>query len=765
MPRLTDQAPRIAAIGVLLIFSAVVLTAHNSTFSSGALLVRVDLCEEHPCVSWVMPAGKAWDQGARLGMKVLSVDDIQMAEINADALPLKVLERAELQSQSGEVLQIRVVQHAIGQSPMKFSVWALGAMFAVMGALVLLRRPDLHAARVFGLFATATALALAVAPSSGGPGPQWALIVQVVALVCVGLLFLPLAFALVESGTEPRRIPVARLSTALGFLILVGYAASVAVASSLYEWVRPAMLLYVSLSIVGAIATLAIRGLSQVSIVHRRQVRTALFGIALSTLPFVALTLVPESLGQKSLLPTHLSILTWGIMPVFFAYAILQHQMLGIRRLVHRGIVYWVTSMALLAVISLSLSLIVSITQGGSGQGYSLSVVLATLVVGIALFFPLKAGVRWLVNKMIYSDSADYRTLVNAVREDLLSPHETGEVAARLTQGLARGLNLESVLLFLKDETTGLRLVAGAGERSNEVADHMGTEIQSRTGELLSGGLADLRWESDSLLVAPLVSGESDLGIVLLGPARGGEVFIDEEKQVIASIVPVLALAIDKSRLSEELREINQHVVQTEEEERARIARDIHDGPLQKAMLIARTVGSSTEDSGLLARQLAAELREVCSRLRPAILDDLGLVPALDWLLEGVARQSGLSTRLELNGVDEEERFPPEVELALFRVTQEATNNAMKHARGTSLMTSLTSEDHTLVLRVVDDGVGFSQDSRKRSGFGISGMHERVSQLDGKLEVQSVPGLGTTVVARILVPKNESRKNKHELAY
>ena len=83
----------------------------------------------------------------------------------------------------------------------------------------------------------------------------------------------------------------------------------------------------------------------------------------------------------------------------------------------------------------------------------------------------------------------------------------------------------------------------------------------------------------------------------------------------------------------------------------------------------------------MLARQLTSELREVCSRLRPAILDDLGLVPALDWLLEGVARQSGLSTRLELNGVDEDERFSPEVELALFRVTQEATNNAMKHSR------------------------------------------------------------------------------------
>ncbi len=296
MSRLTGQAPRVAAIGVLLTFSTVAFAAYNSTLSSGTLLVRISLCEEQPCVTWVMPASKGWDQGARPGMKVLSADYRDLAGISADEMPLEALEQAELQSQSGGLLQLRVAQNAIGQSPMKFSMWALAAMFAIMGALVVLRRPDLHAARIFGLFATATAVALAVAPSSGGPGPQWALVVQIVALVCVGMLFLPLAFALADSGKEPKRLPVGRLSAALGFLILVAYAASVAVAPSLYEWVRPALFLYLSLSIMGAVAKLASIGLRQASFVHRRQVKTALFGIALSTMPFVELGLVPEAL-------------------------------------------------------------------------------------------------------------------------------------------------------------------------------------------------------------------------------------------------------------------------------------------------------------------------------------------------------------------------------------------------------------------------------------------------------------------------------------
>ena len=224
---------------------------------------------------------------------------------------------------------------------------------------------------------------------------------------------------------------------------------------------------------------------------------------------------------------------------------------------------------------------------------------------------------------------------------------------------------------------------------------------------------------------------------------------MEEEKRLVLAVTPVLSLALEKSDLAEELREINQRLVEAEEAERARIARDIHDGPLQNAMLLGGMGGFSAADSGRIAIQLAQGLREICARLRRAILDDLGLVPALEWLLGEASQRSDLSASLYLENVDEDERYSSEVELALFRVTQEAANNAVKHSKSTSLDVTLTRECGDLVLNVRDEGIGFSASSLETSGLGLTGMRERLVQLKGSFEVVSEPGAGTTVIARV----------------
>ena len=116
-----------------------------------------------------------------------------------------------------------------------------------------------------------------------------------------------------------------------------------------------------------------------------------------------------------------------------------------------------------------------------------------------------------------------------------------------------------------------------------------------------------------------------------------------------------------------------------------------------------------------------------------------------------MSEKSGLKTHLSLHNVSEEDRFSSDVELALFRITQEATNNAVKHAKGTSIEVLLSREGESLVLTVADDGIGFAPVFRGTSGFGLSGMRERVMQVGGSVDIRSVPGLGTTVVASVPV--------------
>ncbi|HUD72458.1 MAG TPA: sensor histidine kinase, partial [Dongiaceae bacterium] len=233
------------------------------------------------------------------------------------------------------------------------------------------------------------------------------------------------------------------------------------------------------------------------------------------------------------------------------------------------------------------------------------------------------------------------------------------------------------------------------------------------------------------------------LGYLVVGPKERGDVLVQEERLLVATVAPILALALRETTLLLELRDVSQRLIDAEESERARIARDLHDGPLQKAILLRGIEGDG------LARELVAEIRELCARLRPAILDDLGLVPALDWLLDQASRQFAVLPSLTLRGMTEDDRLSPETEVALFRVTQEAVTNAVRHGQAKSIRVSLARDAHRLELRISDDGRGFSTAAGIPRGLGIPGMRERLRQIGGGVTVASSAGAGTVVTAFI----------------
>jgi signal transduction histidine kinase len=224
-------------------------------------------------------------------------------------------------------------------------------------------------------------------------------------------------------------------------------------------------------------------------------------------------------------------------------------------------------------------------------------------------------------------------------------------------------------------------------------------------------------------------------------------------------------MAVDQSILSTELRELNQRLVGAQEMERKRMAADIHDGPLQKAIVLTRPQDEASMDQNGLARELVSELREVCSQLRPSIIDDLGVFSAIEWLLDGVSDRTELLTSLSLISVGEDDRFDPDTELTLFRITQESINNTLKHANATRIDVSLSLTSEELVLMVSDDGVGFTLGPRstgdaitlESGGVGLSGMRERVIHINGSLEINSSPGSGTTVMVRIPTVQAQNR--------
>jgi signal transduction histidine kinase len=153
--------------------------------------------------------------------------------------------------------------------------------------------------------------------------------------------------------------------------------------------------------------------------------------------------------------------------------------------------------------------------------------------------------------------------------------------------------------------------------------------------------------------------------------------------------------------------------------------------------------------SGLRELTLGAleDVRRVALDLRPPALDDLGLVSALQVHLDGIAAAGGPEVVLTTDGPDA--RLSPEAELALYRVAQEALTNALRHARASRVQVNLHVEATGILLEVADDGVGFDRNDARAPGLGLAGMRERMNLISGTLEVDSMPGRGTIVTARV----------------
>jgi signal transduction histidine kinase len=210
-------------------------------------------------------------------------------------------------------------------------------------------------------------------------------------------------------------------------------------------------------------------------------------------------------------------------------------------------------------------------------------------------------------------------------------------------------------------------------------------------------------------------------------------------------------------------QELLRHIVIAQEDERARIARELHDETAQ--MLTAFTFHLAALNKSVphspktaeqlrylksLSRQMSEGIYRLVRDLRPAQLDDLGLVAALQYLVEEVRQRLELQVELQVSG--ERRRLDPLAETVLFRVAQEALTNVARHAKVLEAKIGLQFEAEGVILRVTDGGVGFDPLSLPNggSGWGLAGMQERAESIGGKLVLTSTPGSGTSV--QIIVP-------------
>jgi signal transduction histidine kinase len=345
-----------------------------------------------------------------------------------------------------------------------------------------------------------------------------------------------------------------------------------------------------------------------------------------------------------------------------------------------------------------------------------------------------------------------------------------------------RGLALldATTLMMVIEERGELRVAAASGSGSPRVrivpVDGSALGALYQAGEPISldrprgreaAWLHELGLEARAVLVEPLSMEGHGGGLVIA--LRADSSFRGPDQRALNAFAASVAqrLAAERSVEIERLR----YGMEARERERTRWAREIHDETVQGlgALRLKLANARDLQDQGSLSEAVAAVLdglgdeidglRHLITELRPAALDDLGLVPALEALARRAQAIDGLEVQTELDPElsDEAQRLDAELESTIYRVVQEALTNVSRHAEATRAVVSVTRRDGMVRASVTDDGKGLPDASRMgprgdglEGGFGMSGMRERAELVGGELELAPAPGSGTTL--RLTVP-------------
>ncbi len=343
------------------------------------------------------------------------------------------------------------------------------------------------------------------------------------------------------------------------------------------------------------------------------------------------------------------------------------------------------------------------------------------------------------------------------------------ELIARRLRTLTRA-RLVTIVLPASDGT--LRVEAADGDRADDVLGLQLERAHSKSGRVLERRKAERvdalaadpevdreaaeRFRARSGLYVPLIARGRPIGVIVAHDKEGADTrFTDDDLRLAETFAPRAAVAVDLSArvASDAVR----RVVEAQELERRRLARELHDQTGQeltsillglKAVEEAKTDVERAEALVAVREQVVETLHDVrrlAMELRPKALDDFGLVAALENLRDTFSEQTGIRVDLEaqIGG-----RLPSEVETALYRIVQETLTNIVKHAQAGSVSIVLTRTNRAVTAVIEDDGRGFSPEE-DGDGHGLIGVNERLALLGGKLKIESSPGAGATIVAEV----------------
>ncbi len=285
-----------------------------------------------------------------------------------------------------------------------------------------------------------------------------------------------------------------------------------------------------------------------------------------------------------------------------------------------------------------------------------------------------------------------------------------------------------------------------------------------------------LRQKAKALWGMPLRISDQVIGVLVIGFDKPFE-WLPTEKELLAAIAERSALAIEKARFNDALRErelriaeLSAHLLRAQEEERKRISRELHDATGQQLMVIRLYLGmldGNAADGAELRKKITETvtvvdqtiegIRRIIAKLSPLVLEELGLIAAIRKEAKDFTKRTGVRTRVAVS--DTVGRLSNQTETAVYRVIQEALHNVAKHANAKNVTLQMNRDGDRISLVIQDDGVGITHGPVAGRNFGLAGMRERVAMLGGTAKVASAKNKGTRIEVKVPVTqRSESER-------
>ncbi|MGI8909968.1 MAG: sensor histidine kinase [Rubrobacteraceae bacterium] len=433
------------------------------------------------------------------------------------------------------------------------------------------------------------------------------------------------------------------------------------------------------------------------------------------------------------------------MLPGTVGIAILRHHLWDMDFIVNRTLVYGTLTAIVVGSYALVVGILSTLFQTSAGTSGMLVPVLATGVIAV-LFTPVRNRLQRSVNRLMYGERDDPYAVLSRLGERLETALVPEVALETVVETVAQALKLPYSAIALK-----------------------------RDGRFVTA--AEFGTVDSEPIVLPLTHHSEEVGQLVLVPRSPGEELSPVDLKLLGDLARQAGAAAHAARLTADLQRSRERLVTAREEERRRLRRDLHDGlgPTLGGLTLGLDAARSSlaqdpETAGALLSELKSQtqhamtdIRRLVHGLRPPALDDLGLVDAIrqQAARHGALDRDPTGSTNHANGTvfsveapqgDSLPPLPAAVEVACYRIAQEAITNVSRHAGARACLVRLSPDERggELQLEVTDDGVGVPED--RRAGVGLSSMRERAEELGGTLTVGPVSTGGTSVLARLPLP-------------